>query len=241
MNKKRFISKIDKRFLFGIAHRGLHTDKFTENGRNAFENAIKNDIAFEFDVHLTKDNNLVVIHDENLKRTAKGEGIVEDMTLDEIKMIHLKDDSEILTLEELLELNNERVPMVIELKVFRKNYKALVKRVKPVLKTIKDKSKVMLISFDPRALIRVRNTGFLTSFLVSSEVKWTFVFKRLFHSIDIDKKLLTEKKYINYTKRHFTNVWTIETLEDFNKVKDYVDTATFQHVSHKDIKKGLGN
>ena len=38
-----------------IAHRGLFNDEYTENGLKAFENAIKHHLAFELDVHLTKD------------------------------------------------------------------------------------------------------------------------------------------------------------------------------------------
>ena len=63
MNKKKFISQIDPRFLNGIAHRGLHNKDFTENGLKAFKNAIDHDLAFEYDIHLKKDNHLIVCHD----------------------------------------------------------------------------------------------------------------------------------------------------------------------------------
>ena len=79
MRKKKALSKIDPRFLNGIAHRGLHNEEFTENGLNAFKNAIDHGVAFEFDIHLTKDNQLIVCHDEDLKRTTGKEGIIEDL------------------------------------------------------------------------------------------------------------------------------------------------------------------
>ena len=60
MRKQKALSKINPVFLNGIAHRGLHNEKFTENGLKAFKNAIDYGVAFEFDIHLTKDKQLVV-------------------------------------------------------------------------------------------------------------------------------------------------------------------------------------
>ena len=130
MNKQKLFQKINPKFLLGIAHRGLHNEEFTENGLKAFQNAIDNDVAFEFDIHLTKDNELVVCHDEDLVRTTGKSGIIEDLTLEEIKSDYrLLDGGEIPTLQEVLDLNKDyKVPMVIELKVFRKNYKPLAQK-----------------------------------------------------------------------------------------------------------------
>ena len=63
MNKKVVISKINPLFLNGIAHRGYHNATDTENGLRAFQNALDHNLAIEFDVHLTKDNKLLVCHD----------------------------------------------------------------------------------------------------------------------------------------------------------------------------------
>ena len=139
MKKTVALSKINPVILNGVAHRGLHNEKFTENGMKAFQNAIDHGVAFEFDIHLTKDNELVVCHDENLKRTTGKEGIIEDLTLKEIKdNYRLLDGGEIPTLQEVFDLNKERVPMVIELKVFRKNYKELAAKSAEMFKQIKD-------------------------------------------------------------------------------------------------------
>ena len=154
MNKKKVLSKINPLFLGGIAHRGFHNEQFTENGMKAFENALKHNLPIEFDIHLTKDNELVVCHDEDLLRTTGKSGIIEDLTLKEIKENYrLLDGGEIPTFIELLDFVDERVPLVIELKVFRKNYKPLSKKVIEVLgPRIKDKKNYLLISFDPRSL-----------------------------------------------------------------------------------------
>ena len=240
MNKKRFIAKSDPRFLYGIAHRGLHNEKFTENGLNAFKNAIEHDLAFEFDIHLTKDNQLIVCHDENLKRTTGKEGIIEDLTLSEIRSnYHLLDGGVIPTLQDVLDLNSEQVPLVIELKVFRKNYKPLAKKAIEELKQIKDKSKVMIISFDPRSLWPFAHKGFLRSLLVAKSDEYTWPFRFTVESVDLEQVFLSEKRVQRYYKRHFVNVWTIEKEEQLDSVLPYVDTVTFQYLDPALVKNKL--
>ncbi|HBZ89857.1 MAG TPA: glycerophosphodiester phosphodiesterase, partial [Lachnospiraceae bacterium] len=63
MNKETALKRINPAFLKGICHRGLHNDRFSENGLKAFENAIKEKMPIELDVHITSDNKLVVFHD----------------------------------------------------------------------------------------------------------------------------------------------------------------------------------
>ena len=242
MTKKKAISKINPVFLNGIAHRGLHNDKYTENGMKAFQNAINHGVAFEFDIHLTKDNELLVCHDEDLIRTTGKAGIIEDLTLKEIKENYkLLDGGELPTLEEVIELNQEKVPMVIELKVFRKNYKPLAKRFKESLKLIKDKRNVLIISFDPRSLWPLKRCGFIRSLLVAKSDEYTWPFRLTVESVDLDMKLFEEKRVQRYVKKHFTNAWTIENEEHLNNMLPYVDTVTFQYMEPEYVKNKLLN
>ncbi len=240
MKKEVAISKINPLFLKGIAHRGLHNENFTENGLKAFQNAIDHHVAIEFDVHLTKDNELIVCHDEDLKRTTGKEGIIEDLTLKEIKdNYRLLDGGEVPTLKEVFDLNHEQVPMVIELKVFRKNYKALAKRCKEEFKLIKDKRNVLLISFDPRSLWPFKHDGFIRSLLVAKSDEYTWFFRRTVESVDLDYLLFSEKRVQRYIKKHFTNIWTIDDLEKLKKYAPLVDTVTYQYIDPKVVEKEL--
>ena len=64
-----------------IAHRGF-SGRYPENTMLAFEKALEAGAeGIEFDVHLTKDGQLVIIHDELLDRTTDGKGLVADCTL----------------------------------------------------------------------------------------------------------------------------------------------------------------
>ena len=68
-----------------FAHRG-YSKKYPENTCIAFQKAAELDIfGVEFDVHLTTDHQLVVIHDETIDRTSTGTGFVKDMKLAELK------------------------------------------------------------------------------------------------------------------------------------------------------------
>ena len=209
---------------------------FSENGMKAFENAIKHNLPIEFDIHLTKDNELVVCHDEDLKRTAGKEGIIERLTLKEIKdNYRLLDGGEIPTFVELLDFVNERVPLVIELKVFEKNYKPLSKRVIEVLsEKVKDKKNYMLISFDPRSLWPLKKLGIIRSLLVTHTHMYVYnLFRHTVESVDLEQVLFSQKRIQRYHKRYLVNAWTIESEEQLDKILPYVDTVTFQHMDEK--------
>ena len=240
MKKEVALSKLNPVILNGVAHRGLHNDQFTENGLKAFKNAINHGVAFEFDIHLTKDNELVVCHDENLLRTTGKEGIIEDLTLKEIKENYkLFDGGEIPTLQEVIDLNNELVPMVIELKVFRKNYREIAGIFKKYLRKIKDKKNVLIISFDPRSLWPLKTEGFIRSLLVAKSHEYTWVFRHTVESVDVEFTLLDEKRVRKYAKNHFTNIWTIDDEDKLKKYAPNVDTVTYQFIEPSLVKKTL--
>jgi len=240
MNKKKVIKRISPLFLKGIAHRGYHNAQYTENGIKAFKNALDHNLAIELDVHLTKDNELLVCHDSELERTTGKKGIIEELTLQEIKdNYRLLDGEPLPTLKEVFLLTKEIVPIVVELKVYNKNYSQLAKRVKKELKQIKDKKNIILISFDPRTLIKFQCSGFITQLLVCKEHLWTFKLRYFFNSLDLDYTMLNEKKVQQYSKKHFINCWTIESEAQFDEAILIADTVTFQNFNYQYVVNNL--
>lgn len=70
-----------------VGHRGLSA-AYPENTLISFRKAIEAGVdALEFDVHLTKDSELVVTHDDKIDRTSNGHGFVHDLTLAELKSL----------------------------------------------------------------------------------------------------------------------------------------------------------
>lgn len=230
-----------KDFFGPIAHRGLHDSVLTENGMKAFEKAVSNNLPFEFDIHLTKDGELVVCHDDDLIRTTGKAGIIEELTLKEIKENYrLLDGGEIPTLKEVMDMNQERSLMVIELKVHEgKNYKELGKAAVKALKNVKDKKKYTIISFDPRALAQFLFKGFALQLLVCKKYENAWKFKWLFGSVDVESCMLKEPKVIKYRKKHIVNVWTIESEQEMIDYKEYADAQTFQFIPADRVKEIL--
>lgn len=63
-----------------ISHRGLWDEEAPENSLKAFKRSIEENVAIELDVHLLKDKNLVVFHDDNLNRMTGVDAKIKDMT-----------------------------------------------------------------------------------------------------------------------------------------------------------------
>jgi len=106
-----------------IAHRGF-SGAAPENTLAAFKKAMEvGSDMIELDVHLSKDGQVVDIHDDTLKRTTSGNGKVADFNLQELKQLDAGKwfgsrffGERIPTLKEVLELTRGKIPIHIELK-----------------------------------------------------------------------------------------------------------------------------
>ena len=68
-----------------VAHRG-YSGRYPENTMLAFQKAVEAGCdEIELDVQLTKDDVVVVLHDERIDRTTDGAGYVRDYTYEELK------------------------------------------------------------------------------------------------------------------------------------------------------------
>ena len=68
-----------------IAHRGACTEAL-ENSWDAFRKAVDGQaFRIELDIHLTRDGQLAVVHDESLERTAGVKKLIADMTRSELE------------------------------------------------------------------------------------------------------------------------------------------------------------
>jgi glycerophosphoryl diester phosphodiesterase len=102
--------------MLRISHRGARAYA-PENTLTSFKKALEIGVdAVELDVRKTKDNQLVVIHDADVKRTTNGEGLVSELTLKEIKGFSAEGGEKIPTLQEALDFLDKKVKVFIELK-----------------------------------------------------------------------------------------------------------------------------
>jgi glycerophosphoryl diester phosphodiesterase len=91
-----------------IGHRGARGVEL-ENSLASIEAALKLDVdAIEFDIHRTKDDMFVVIHDATTGRVAEQDVRVSEVTFAELQAVHLKNGQQIPTLEEVLRIAGKR-------------------------------------------------------------------------------------------------------------------------------------
>lgn len=103
-----------------FAHRGYHCIErgIPENSMAAFRAAIEKGYGIEIDLHLTRDGQLAVFHDDTLERICGQPDTIEDMTFEELKTCRLSGTSEIIpSFHDVLSLVNGKVPLLIELKI----------------------------------------------------------------------------------------------------------------------------
>ncbi len=106
------------------AHRGLHSKdkKKPENSMSAFAAAVEAGYGIELDIQFSKDDQIVVFHDDTLKRVCKAEGEVCDYTYEELQAFHLHKTKETIPLfQDVLTLVDGKVPLIVELKNGKKN------------------------------------------------------------------------------------------------------------------------
>lgn len=134
-----------------FAHRGLYGNGIPENSLKAFQNAVAHGYGAELDVHLTKDGNLAVIHDASLLRTAGVDVNIEDLTLEEAQTYNLEGtDEKIPAFQKILEIFENKYPLIIELKSQNNNVNELCTKTAEVLDNYK--GVYCIESFDPRCV-----------------------------------------------------------------------------------------
>ena len=97
-----------------FSHRGGRLEH-DENTIQAFQASYEAGYhGFETDIRMTKDGELVILHDSTLERTSNGQGAVEEHTADEIRKLKTKGGNDILFLDELLDFLQDKPGLYVE-------------------------------------------------------------------------------------------------------------------------------
>ncbi len=100
-----------------VAHRGIQTPEIPENTLESCVLAAEKGYPIEFDVKLTREGNVILLHDQSLKRIAGINKFYSKITQYDIDTIkYLNSECKIATFPKLLDAINGRVPLLIELK-----------------------------------------------------------------------------------------------------------------------------
>lgn len=145
MDIKKLLEPHEKPLI--ISHRGGSLIA-KENTLSAYKKSIelKVDIV-ETDVRMTKDGFIVCFHDKTLDRIAEVKGELKNLTLKELKKIN----SDIPTLEELLDFCNSKVSVIIEVKEigFEEKLIEIIERKNAI-------KEIIVISFEEEIVKRIK-------------------------------------------------------------------------------------
>ena len=140
-----------KKDVLLIAHRGA-SKIAPENTLKAFQKAIELEADYiEFDVHQSKDGEVVIMHDANTFRTTRHFGAIKNMTLKELKSLNAGEGEKIPTLQELIEIAKGKIKLQLEIKD-----EGMVKKIVTILKDADFIESTTISSFKHKELLEVQ-------------------------------------------------------------------------------------
>ena len=222
-----------------IAHRGLHTNLIPENSLLSFSKALEYNYAIEFDLTITKDEKVVVFHDDNLLRLCNVDKDIEDVTYSYLKELNLNNSNEKIPLfKEVLDLLNGKITLIIEIK----KHKSIGVLEKNIVKLLNNYyGEYFICSFEKKILTWFKNNNpHLKIGLIfeSSPNKFEKYNKALFlykyyktkpDFISLDYRLLDSSIY-EFCKKNSLELitWTIKNKEDYENIEKKVDGIIFE-------------
>ncbi len=146
-----------------FAHRG-YSAKFPENTMKAFMEAEKAGAeGLELDIQMTRDGELVVIHDEKVDRTTDGKGFVKDFASQELRKLDAGYNSKeqarkepIPFLEEVFEwMSGNAIFCNVELKTGMFFYPGIEEKLISMIRSWKLENRITISSFNHYTLVNM--------------------------------------------------------------------------------------
>lgn len=218
-------------------HRGSKGN-YPENSMLAFKKAIKAGVdGMEFDIHMTKDGELVVIHDATLERTTTGTGYIKDHTLEEIrnfsigakftefKHYNCSWDCEIVpTLAEVLQLCKEHdLEVNVELKTYEVAYPGIEEATLQVVEEVGyNPEKVIYSSFHLPTILRIQklDSSVKTAWLLEHFIPMPadYIETLEFEALHMDKKIVLANFEYWQSVADQLRIWTVNDEEEMRKL-----------------------
>ncbi|MBS4192406.1 glycerophosphodiester phosphodiesterase [Bacillus sp. FJAT-49705] len=222
-------------------HRGAK-GIYPENTLLSFKKAIEQGVdGLEIDVHLSKDGEVVVIHDETLDRTTSGTGWIKDLTLEDIKSVsagspfsHFPryeegwNNERVPTLQEMLEfLTPYPFELNIELKTYAVTYEGIEEKVHAIVDQYGKGRDVIYSSFHLPTLIRMKkiNSHAKIAWLLNEAITHPADYLK---ALDLDAFHLNKTIVLPKTKDYLpfqglydkVRVWTVNEPTDIVRLLD---------------------
>lgn len=230
-----------------LGHRGTGPTRaghpFPENSISSFLAAIEEGAdGVELDAEITKDGEIIVMHDDTIDRTTDCTGCVSEMTLDEIRACRLLDGSGNPTdeappsLVEVYGAVGSNVLINVELKVFQEpcassttGREQLTRAVLDAVTAVDGQSRTIFSSFDERVVeqIRTQEPGFFAA-LLSQRPDIALVERAVELELDAIHPFVSVTEEVVQKAREAdlqVNVWVADTEELMRQQVDKGSTA----------------
>jgi glycerophosphoryl diester phosphodiesterase len=211
-----------------IAHRGA-SRAAPENTLAAMKKAMEFGADFaELDACQTKDDTIVLMHDEKLERTTGQQGLIWEYALTELKEFEAGSwfseefrGEPIPTLQEVMHLVRGKMKLNIEIKVFG-HEPGIAQKVVDIIRGGNFENECMVTSFDRKTVEEVKNIApeLMTGFIFDEDYQGN-VFDGNWDVLSCDRQILDEeliKKAKDSGKKIF--VWTVNDPREMKKLID---------------------
>ena len=204
--------------MLKIGHRGAK-GYVAENTLASFQKAIDLRVdGIELDVHVSRDGEIMVIHDETIDRTTSGNGFVKNLSLNELQFYGIP------TLREVLDLINNNLLVNIELK----SDHSVEKVIEIINFYCSEKNwninNFIISSFNwefletAKSLNKYIKIGVLTENNIESAIDFA-VANQAFSINPYFKLLNSENVELIHKEKIQIHTWTVNSLEDLTFVK----------------------
>ena len=220
-----------------FAHRGYHDEKYPENSIPAFKKALRYKYNIELDVHLTKDEKIVVFHDFSLKRMCGIDKKIEDLTYKQIIKYNLLNTKyKIPLLDEVLDLVSGKVTLLIETKT-----KMHDGRLEEKLSELLDKynGKFAIQSFSPFSIywFKKNRPNYLRGLLSSDFKKFKINSLKKIIARTLISDIILKTNFISFDVRALPNSY----VERKRKYKPIIGWTIKDKKQYKEYKKCCDN
>ena len=220
-------------------HRGA-MGEYPENTILSFKQAINQGVdGIELDVQLTKDGEVVVIHDEKLDRTSTGTGYVKNHTLEELKQYsagekfkHLLkyeiswNEETVPTLTEVMDVLEPypHIELNIELKTNHFRYPGIEKKVLDITNQYGGNRKIVFSSFHLPSILAIHDNdslaeiAWLTAYPISHPNEYGSLFR--LEGLHVSKDVILKYPHALKDRQQAIRAWTANGTDEIKQLLD---------------------
>lgn len=191
-----------------ITHRGIYNNiTIYENSIESIMYSIKNNLSVSIEIRMTKDKEIIVFNDEEMKRLIKLKDNVNTITKEELNYIS---QYYVPTLKEILKMINNKVPIIINIKEDNKVFR---NKLIEILNNYK--GNIALHSTNVEAIKYYKKKDYIVGIIIDEKINDIYLDK----DIDVDfltiKYNLIDKVKANILKmKYYIIGYTLEERED---------------------------